>query len=54
MRARRLSDRISGVPSGFGLGMQRIIPLAFSVAAYGLVWGALAGQAGLTPLEPAR
>ncbi|MCM5681820.1 AzlC family ABC transporter permease [Schlegelella sp. S2-27] len=39
------------VPPGFGLGMQRSAPLALGVAAYGLVWGALAGQAGLAPLE---
>ena len=36
---------------GFGLGLQRSLPLALGVAAYGLVWGALAGQAGLAPLE---
>jgi len=33
--------------ASFQNGMRRSAPLALSVAAYGLVWGALAGQAGL-------
>lgn len=34
-------------------GMRQAVPLSFGVAAYGLVWGALAGQAGLAPSEAA-
>lgn len=34
-------------------GMRLFVPIAVSVAAYGLVWGVLAGQAGMTPLEVA-
>jgi 4-azaleucine resistance transporter AzlC len=37
--------------SPFQHGMRRSVPLALSVAAYGLVWGALAGQAGLSLAE---
>lgn len=33
------------------LGMRMFVPVAISIAAYGLVWGVLAGQAGLTWLE---
>lgn len=36
---------------GFLLGARMFIPLAISVAAYGIVWGVLAGQAGLGVLE---
>ena len=32
-------------------GMRRSLPLALGVAAFGLVWGTLAGQAGLSPGE---
>lgn len=32
-------------------GMRRSLPLALGVAAFGLVWGTLAGQAGLSPAE---
>lgn len=32
-------------------GMRRSLPLAFSVAAFGLVWGTLSGQAGLSAAE---
>jgi predicted branched-subunit amino acid permease len=32
-------------------GMYLFAPVAISIASYGVVWGVLAGQAGLTPLE---
>lgn len=35
----------------FLLGMQMFFPVAVSIAAYGLVWGVLAGQAGMSVLE---
>ena len=35
----------------FFLGMRMFVPVAISIAAYGVVWGVLAGQAGVTPLE---
>ena len=35
----------------FLLGMRTFVPLAISIAAYGVVWGVLAGQAGLSVLE---
>ena len=35
----------------FLLGTQLFLPVAVSIAAYGVVWGVLAGQAGLSPLE---
>ncbi len=35
----------------FLLGARLFLPVAVSIAAYGLVWGVLAGQAGLSPLE---
>ena len=31
--------------------MRLFLPVAISIASYGVVWGVLAGQAGLTPLE---
>lgn len=31
--------------------MRLFIPVAISIASYGVVWGVLAGQAGLSPLE---
>ena len=31
--------------------MRLFLPVAISIASYGLVWGVLAGQAGLTPFE---
>lgn len=31
--------------------MRIFLPVAISIASYGLVWGVLAGQAGLSPLE---
>src|SRR5690349_4511203 len=34
--------------SEFLRGMRVFVPLAISIAAYGLVWGVLAGQAGLS------
>jgi len=35
----------------FALGARAFLPLAISIAAYGVVWGVLAGQAGLSVLE---
>lgn len=37
--------------AAFFIGMRLFVPVAISIAAYGLVWGVLAGQAGLSPLE---
>lgn len=37
--------------SGFWLGVRTFAPVAISIAAYGLVWGVLAGQAGMSPFE---
>ncbi len=37
--------------SSFTLGIRLFLPVAISIASYGLVWGVLAGQAGLSPLE---
>ncbi len=37
----------------FFLGMRLFLPVAVSIAAYGVVWGVLAGQAGLSALEVA-
>lgn len=37
----------------FWLGFRTFLPVAISIAAYGLVWGVLAGQAGLSVLEVA-
>jgi 4-azaleucine resistance transporter AzlC len=37
----------------FLLGMRTFVPLAVSIAAYGIVWGVLAGQAGMSVLEVA-
>ncbi len=37
--------------STFLLGMRMFVPVAISIAAYGIVWGVLAGQAGMTPWE---
>ena len=39
--------------SDFLRGARMFAPIAVSVAAYGLVWGVLAGQAGMSPLEVA-
>lgn len=41
----------STAAGSFLLGMKMFVPVAISIAAYGLVWGVLAGQAGVTPLE---
>jgi 4-azaleucine resistance transporter AzlC len=38
-------------PAQFRRGARAFLPLAISIAAYGIVWGVLAGQAGLNPLE---
>jgi predicted branched-subunit amino acid permease len=35
----------------FFLGMRLFLPVAISIASYGVVWGVLAGQAGLSPAE---
>jgi 4-azaleucine resistance transporter AzlC len=35
----------------FLLGARTFVPLAISIAAYGIVWGVLAGQAGMSALE---
>jgi predicted branched-subunit amino acid permease len=43
----------ASTPSDFLRGMRLFAPVAVSVAAYGLVWGVLAGQAGMSPLEVA-
>jgi 4-azaleucine resistance transporter AzlC len=40
-------------PAQFWLGVRMFLPVAVSIAAYGLVWGVLAGQAGLSVLEVA-
>jgi len=37
----------------FMLGMRAFVPLAISIAAYGIVWGVLAGQRGMSVLEVA-
>jgi 4-azaleucine resistance transporter AzlC len=37
----------------FWLGARLFVPLAISIAAYGVVWGVLAGQAGMSVLEVA-
>ena len=37
--------------SSFLYGMRLFLPVAISIASYGVVWGVLAGQAGLSPLE---
>lgn len=39
------------IPPGFFLGLRMFVPVGLSIAAYGLVWGVLAGQAGLSALE---
>ncbi len=41
----------SSSSSDFREGMRRSLPLALGVAAFGLVWGTLAGQAGLSHAE---
>ena len=40
-------------PAQFWLGVRMFLPVAISIAAYGVVWGVLAGQAGLSVLEVA-
>jgi 4-azaleucine resistance transporter AzlC len=42
---------ISPTRSSFLLGMRLFLPVAISIASYGVVWGVLAGQAGLSPLD---
>lgn len=43
----------SPATSQFWLGMRMFLPVAISIAAYGVVWGVLAGQAGMSVLEVA-
>lgn len=45
------SPRPDSTPQQFFAGAGACIPVAISVAAYGLVWGMLARGAGLSPLE---
>jgi 4-azaleucine resistance transporter AzlC len=45
--------RAADFRSEFLRGMRVFVPLAISIAAYGLVWGVLAGQAGLSLSEVA-
>lgn len=40
-------------PAQFWLGVRMFLPVAISIAAYGVVWGVLAGQAGMSVLEVA-
>lgn len=42
---------MSEFTSYFWLGARRFAPVAISIAAYGLVWGMLAGQAGMSVWE---
>lgn len=42
---------LSSARSQFWLGVTLFIPVAVSIASYGLVWGVLAGQKGLSVLE---
>lgn len=42
---------LSSARSQFWLGVTLFIPVAISIASYGLVWGVLAGQKGLSVLE---
>ncbi len=39
------------MPPAFFTAIRLFFPVAISIASYGLVWGVLAGQAGLSPLE---
>ena len=39
--------------TAFSAGMRAVLPLCLSIAAYGVVWGVLARQAGLTVAEAA-
>lgn len=47
----RLQQRGTSVLDEIGRGARACLPVAISVAAYGLVWGVLAGQAGLSLVE---
>ncbi|MDB5539455.1 MAG: hypothetical protein JWQ89_1182 [Devosia sp.] len=42
-----------GGPAQFWLGVRMFLPVAISIAAYGVVWGVLAGQAGMSVIEVA-
>lgn len=43
----------SGGPGQFWLGVRMFLPVAISIASYGVVWGVLAGQAGMSIVEVA-
>ena len=45
------SDRSGSTMEQFLLGARMFVPVALSVAAYGLVWGVLARQAGLSVVD---
>lgn len=42
---------VSSARSQFWLGVTLFIPIAISIASYGVVWGVLAGQKGMSVLE---
>ncbi|HEY9010358.1 MAG TPA: AzlC family ABC transporter permease [Devosia sp.] len=49
-----MTSRAASAPhtgNAFFLGMRMFVPVAISIVAYGLVWGVLAGQAGLSAWE---
>jgi len=47
----RLKDEETSPFGEIGRGVRACVPVCISVGAYGLVWGVLAGQAGLSPFE---
>src|SRR5688500_7531787 len=51
MRAMSTATATHRPSSQFLLGARTFLPLAVSIAAYGVVWGVLAGQAGMSALE---
>ena len=46
-----MDSPVSSARSQFWLGVTLFIPVAISIASYGVVWGVLAGQKGLSVLE---
>ena len=44
-------DQVTFTRAGVGEGLRRTIPVALSIFTYGLVFGVLSRQAGLSPLE---
>ena len=46
-----MSSATSPQSSQFLLGVRLFIPVAISIASYGVVWGVLAGQAGLSAVD---